>query len=92
LSRRHLHTRYVQTNCHAQCPKCNLWGSWEQYKHWVYIDKRYGKYTASLLEQLSLSTEKIVEDDFIATIQCYYDLCFRLWIDYKPKKQYYEQV
>ena len=49
-------------------------------------------YTARTIELSSMSTDKITDDEILSTIQLYYQLCFKEGIDYKPKKQYYEQV
>lgn len=48
-SRRFYITRWEEKNCNAQCYMCNVWLSWEQYKHWIEIDKKYWEWTAEEL-------------------------------------------
>lgn len=88
MSRRHYHTRWTEKNCHAQCPRDNLYGSGEQYSHALFIDKTYGAWTAWMIQKMANSTDKITDHELIETILHYYKKCFDLWIDYKPKKQY----
>lgn len=90
MSRKHIKTKWVERNAHSQCYRCNMILSGEQYKHWVYIDKLYQADVANTLYHLAMETDKVTDSEILETIQHYYKLCFELWIDYKPKKQFYE--
>ncbi len=76
MSRKHYHTRWIEKNCHGQCPKCNLWGAGEQYAHGVYIDRTYGVNTAIQIQKIASYTFKIPDHDLINTILHYYGRCF----------------
>lgn len=58
MSRRFMSTRYEKTNCHAQCQRCNQYGSGEQYKHGKVIDAMYSSGHADWLEQESKKLKK----------------------------------
>ena len=87
LSRRHLSTRWEEKNWHWQCPKCNLWGAWEQFLHSKAIDSLYGKGTADRLQELSqiLTT---TDQEILEYIQKYYEKLSELGVEHKPKKYY----
>jgi hypothetical protein len=57
-SRRHKATRWNEKNAHPQCAGCNTFNQGEQYKHALYIDKRYGKGTADEMVLLSNTSVK----------------------------------
>lgn len=59
--RQHKATRWQEQNVNAQCKRCNNknWGWWEQYKHWLGIDKKYWKWTADTLVKLAKEIQKI---------------------------------
>ena len=57
-SRKHMATRWHEQNCHAQCVACNNWGSGEQYKFGIALDKKFGKGTADKMVLLSNTTAK----------------------------------
>ena len=92
MSRRHYLTRWLHKNAHGQCPKCNLYWSWEQYKHSVYINHNYFPTTADFITELSTKTDKTTDSELLSTIQHYYRKCFELGIEYKPKKQFLTQI
>lgn len=51
VGRQHWGTRYNEKNVNTQCSGCNgPYGAGQQAKHAIYIDKKYGKGTAELLE------------------------------------------
>lgn len=56
---KHINTKYHEQNCHAQCTGCNNFGKGEQYKHGLYIDKRYGEGASLKLYELAISPIKI---------------------------------
>lgn len=87
LSRRHLSTRWEEKNWHWQCPKCNLWGAWEQFLHSKAIDSLYGEGTADRLQELSqiLTT---TDQEILEYIQKYYEKLSELGVEHKPKKYY----
>ena len=93
MSRRHYQTRWVHHNAHWQCYRCNMLLSWEQYKHWKFIDDTYGNTTIWLsmseyLHEQAMRTDKIPDDEILTTIQTFYRKCLHFGIDYKPKKQF----
>lgn len=87
-SRRHLHTRWSNTNAHSQCYRCNMLLSGEQYKHWKFIDAKYGNSQADFITIFANWTAKIEDSEILETIQKYYRKCFELGIECKPKKQF----
>lgn len=94
MSRRHYYTRWIEYNAHAQCYRCNMLLSGEQYKHWKYLDEKYsGKFwkfplMSEWLYDCAMKTEKTTDEDILVTIRNLYTKCFELGIDYKPKKQF----
>lgn len=88
MSRRHLNTRWVKTNAHGQCPKCNLWGSWEQFAHAEAIDKLYWQGMAKIVQKLALNTEKTTDEEILDYIRTYYQLLEDMGVEFKPKKYY----
>jgi hypothetical protein len=53
VSRWKMVTRWNKYNVNLQCKACNWFGAWEQYKHWLAIDKKYGKWIANQLIESS---------------------------------------
>lgn len=52
-------TRFELDNINAQCSGCNgMSNQWEQYKHWLYIDKMFGKGRADELHKQSHTPKK----------------------------------
>jgi len=73
--------------CNLQCPTCN-WraNQWEQYKHWLYIDKEYGKWRAEQmhLQSRNIKKRKVYElEEQIDLLQAY---IIQRW-DYQTKAQ-----
>lgn len=88
MSRRYTNTRWTAHNAHGQCYRCNMILSGEQFKHWQYINEIYTPAHAITLHSLAISSHKTTDYEILETIQHYYKLCFEIWIDYKPKKQF----
>ena len=67
LSRRHKNTIFNEQNVSLQCKKCNSpwWWSGEQYKHSIYIDNKYGKWTANQLLMLAQSIKVFTYEELI---------------------------
>lgn len=63
MSRRHLNTRWLPTNAHGQCPKCNLYGAGEQYAHAQAIDILYGSNTAQSIQKLANMSDKTTDSE-----------------------------
>ena len=57
-SRKHKSTRWDEINAHVQCKGCNIFKNGEQYKHAIFINKRYGKGTAELLQKAANEVRK----------------------------------
>jgi len=51
-------TRFDERNVHAQCPKCNQYGSGEQYLHSLAIDRKYPEGT---LDELLLKSRGLAK-------------------------------
>jgi hypothetical protein len=51
-------TRFDERNVHAQCPRCNQYGSGEQYLHSLAIDR---KYPAGTLDELLLKSRGLAK-------------------------------
>lgn len=64
--------RYDELNTHAQCPKCNLFHSGEQYEYARQIDMKYGDGTAESLHKQRRINHKLTItelEQIIATAQ-----------------------
>lgn len=68
-SRRHMSTRWDETNVQVQCPKCNLFSQGEQYKFGIYLDENYGKGTAESLRFKANQIEKITKQEYLEKIE-----------------------
>lgn len=88
MSRRHLNTRWVKTNAHWQCPKCNLWGSGEQFAHAEAIDNLYWPGTARSIQKLALNTEKTTDEEILEYIRTCYQLLTDMGVEFKLKKYF----
>lgn len=91
MSRRHLNTRWLPTNAHGQCPKCNLYGAGEQYTHGQMIDRIYGQGTAEKIQTLANMSEKSTDDEILDYIRKYYRELEDMWAPtevIKAKKYY----
>ncbi len=91
MSRRHLNTRWLPTNAHGQCPKCNLYGAGEQYAHAQAIDILYGSHTAQSIQKLANMSEKTTDSEILDYIRKYYRELEDMWAPpdvIKPKKYY----
>lgn len=73
-SRGHMATRFHEKNIGFQCKRCNGPGSGEQYKYSQYIDNRYGKGTAAMLETLSRTMVKFNVNELLDIARKYRDL------------------
>jgi hypothetical protein len=49
MSRKHLSTRWDETNCQVQCAGCNVFRYGEQYKFSVGLNAKYGDGTADAM-------------------------------------------
>ena len=78
----------MEKNAHGQCPKCNLWGAWEQFKHGKAIDEMYKWNTAEQIMRLAQDTSKTTDEEILMHIRYYYGELAKMAIDYKPKKIY----
>ena len=87
-SRRHLNTRWHEKNAHSQSPEDNNWWAGEQFKHWLAIDRLYGKWTAEQIMRLAQDTSKTTDEEILMHIRYYYGELAKMAIDYKPKKIY----
>jgi len=78
MSRKHLSTRWDETNCQVQCAGCNVFRYGEQYKFSVGLNAKYGDGTADAMLQKSRQTLKIDNAELEAKIKYYQDLVERL--------------
>lgn len=91
-SRRHLNTRWHEKNAHSQSPEDNNWWAWEQFKHWLAIDRLYGKWTAEQIMRLAQDTSKTTDEEILMHIRYYYGELAKMAVDYKPKKIYLHEL
>ena len=56
--------RFNPKNCHVQCTHCNQFLKGEQYKHGLYIDKKYGQGFAEFLTSTEQQICKRTRIDF----------------------------
>ena len=70
-SRKHLSTRWSETNCQVQCVGCNMFKAGEQYKFSVALDSKYGEGTAEELELLARTIMKVSRIDYEEKISYY---------------------
>lgn len=91
MSRRHLATRWLPTNAHGQCPKCNLYGAGEQYTHGQAIDRVYWPGIAEKIQTLANISEKTTDDDILHYIRRYYAKLEDMWApnDVIKSKKYF---
>ena len=79
MSRKHFSTRWHEKNMHWQCPACNLYGSGEQYKHSLAVDRMYWIGTAEQIMRLSNESSKTTDDEILHYIRLYYYELSQLW-------------
>jgi hypothetical protein len=71
MSRKHLSTRWCDTNVQPQSVADNLFGQGEQYKFSVALDSKYGEGTAEELELLARTIMKVSRIDYEEKISYY---------------------
>ena len=74
ISRRHLSTRWCETNVQPQSAADNLYGQGEQYKFGLNLDAKYGDGTAEELQFKSRQTVKLSRIDYEEKISYYKSL------------------
>ena len=77
-SRKHLSTRWSETNCQVQCVGCNMFKAGEQYKFSIALDSKYGEGTAEELELLARTIMKVSRIDYEGKISYYKELVEKL--------------
>tara|TARA_R110002073_G_scaffold17423_1_gene65507 strand:+ start:1988 stop:2392 length:405 start_codon:yes stop_codon:yes gene_type:complete len=77
-SRKHLATRWSETNCQVQCVGCNMFKAGEQYKFGLNLDAKYGEGTAEYLEFTARTIMKVSRIDYEEKISYYKDLVNKL--------------
>tara|TARA_R110000765_G_scaffold360009_1_gene450322 strand:+ start:241 stop:651 length:411 start_codon:yes stop_codon:yes gene_type:complete len=70
-SRKHLATRWDETNCQVQCVGCNMFKAGEQYKFAINLDAKHGEGTAEELELLARTILKVSRIDYEEKITYY---------------------
>lgn len=80
MSRRFNVLRYDEENVNAQCYRCNVAFSGEQYKYAVALDRKYGEGTAERLHKASASLHQFTVDELEQVIR-----------DSKIQIEYYER-
>lgn len=89
LSRRFLATRWDEKNAHGQCPWCNMLSGWEQYKHSIFVDQKYGPWTAEELLKKAQAVTRLPDEFFLEYIWHYHNRLKPFWI--QTKKYYLEE-
>jgi len=78
MSRRHLSTRWCETNVQPQSAADNLFGQGEQFKFGLNLDGKYGEGTAEELQYLARTTVKISRVEYEEKISYYKSLVNKL--------------
>ena len=78
MSRKHLSTRWCDTNVQPQSAADNLFGQGEQYKFSIALDSKYGEGTAEELELKARTIMKVSRIDYEEKISYYKDLVEKL--------------
>ena len=63
-SRRHLATRFDETNCQVQCVGCNMFKAGEQFKFHINLNAKYGEDTSINLQHKAMQSVKITRADY----------------------------
>jgi len=71
MSRKHLSTRWCDTNVQPQSAADNLFGQGEQYKFSIALDSKYGEGTAEELELKARTIMKVSRIDYEEKISYY---------------------
>ena len=74
MSRRHLATRWCETNVQPQSAADNLFGQGEQFKFSINLDSKFGEGTAEELQYKSRTTVKISRVEYEEKISYYKSL------------------
>jgi hypothetical protein len=78
MSRKHLSTRWCDTNVQPQSAADNLFGQGEQYKFSIALDSKYGEGTAEELELKARTITKVSRIDYEEKIGYYKSLVEKL--------------
>jgi hypothetical protein len=78
MSRRHLSTRWCETNVQPQSAADNLFGQGEQFKFSINLDSKFGEGTAEELQYKSRTTLKISRIEYEEKISYYKSLVEKL--------------
>jgi len=78
MSRRHLSTRWCETNVQPQSAADNLFGQGEQFKFGLNLDSKFGEGTAEELQHLARTTLKISRVEYEQKISYYKSLVDKL--------------
>lgn len=73
-SRRHLATRFDETNCQTQCVGCNMFKAGEQFKFHINLNAKYGEDTSINLQHKAMQSVKITRVDYEEKISYYKEL------------------
>tara|TARA_R110000824_G_C14937117_1_gene649360 strand:- start:318 stop:725 length:408 start_codon:yes stop_codon:yes gene_type:complete len=63
-SRRHLATRFDETNCQPQCVGCNMFKAGEQFKFHINLNAKYGEDTSINLQHKAMQSIKITRVEY----------------------------
>ena len=77
-SRRHLATRFDETNCQVQCVGCNMFKSGEQFKFHINLNAKYGEDTSINLQHKAMQSLKITRVEYEDSILYYKRLVEKL--------------
>jgi hypothetical protein len=70
-SRRHLATRFDETNCQPQCVGCNMFKAGEQFKFHINLNAKYGEDTSINLQHKAMQSVKITRVEYEDYISYY---------------------
>ena len=84
--RQHKPTRWREDNVHPQCQRCNKYGSGEQAKHALFIDRRYGAGRAEYLIEMGDHGESPTWSDKVVLAGYLFNRCQKLGIQKEVNK------
>ena len=79
IDRRHMATRFDETNCNAQCIKCNRFSSGNIEKYRLGLIKKYGEDKVLELESKKNCMVKYSDSDYKELIKHYQEEIKKLW-------------
>ena len=71
IPRQYTATRWLETNAHGQCPRCNKWLHGDQAEYYQVLVRKYGQAAVNELMRLKHTTRKYSLSDLKELIERY---------------------